>query len=130
MAEALIGGVLEARLAEPQDVAVGEPVDARPDYLKAQYGLRAPPTTAAALHRPDSRCLAARRQAPPPRPPRPPARPPRPKAEHVTLHATNERRVRLQGLDVEQQIRHRPQDFQRTIVVGSFARHPEPVSDV
>ena len=41
MAEAIIGGVLEARLALPENVRVGEPVDARRDYLEQNYSLKA-----------------------------------------------------------------------------------------
>ena len=62
MAEALIGGVLEARLAEPQDVAVGEPVDARRDYLKDKYGLRAHSKNSAALDGADITVLAVKPQ--------------------------------------------------------------------
>ena len=45
MAEALIGGILEARLASPDEVRVGEPVEARRDYLEKQYGLKAFPAS-------------------------------------------------------------------------------------
>lgn len=41
MAEALIGGVLEARLALPENVRVGEPVEPRRGYLEQRYGLKA-----------------------------------------------------------------------------------------
>ncbi len=41
MAEAIIGGVLQARLAEPQNVRVGEPVEARRDYLRDTHGVEA-----------------------------------------------------------------------------------------
>ena len=41
MAEAIIGGVLQARLAEPHDVRVGEPVEARRDYLRDTHGVKA-----------------------------------------------------------------------------------------
>ena len=40
MAEALIGGILEAGLAAPQDVRVGEPAEARRVYLEGKYGLK------------------------------------------------------------------------------------------
>ena len=39
MAEALIGGILEARLAEGGSVKVGEPVQARRSHLEESYGL-------------------------------------------------------------------------------------------
>ena len=41
MAEALVGGILRAKLASPQEIKVGEPVPARRDYLQGKYGLRA-----------------------------------------------------------------------------------------
>ena len=41
MAEAIIGGVLQARLAEPHDVRVGEPLEARRDYLRDTHGVKA-----------------------------------------------------------------------------------------
>jgi pyrroline-5-carboxylate reductase len=43
MAEALIGGIVGARLAAPQDIRVGEPVEARRAYLEQRYGLKARP---------------------------------------------------------------------------------------
>ncbi len=39
MAEAILGGVLAADLAAPQDVAIGEPVPQRRDYLSERYGV-------------------------------------------------------------------------------------------
>ncbi len=39
MAEALMGGIFESRIAAPGDVTVGEPVEARRDYLEQKYGL-------------------------------------------------------------------------------------------
>lgn len=41
MAEAIIGGVLQARLAAPHDVRVGEPVEPRRDYLRGTHGVNA-----------------------------------------------------------------------------------------
>ena len=41
MAEAIIGGVLHARLAEPRNVRVGEPVEPRRDYLRDTHGVKA-----------------------------------------------------------------------------------------
>ncbi len=63
MAEALIGGVLQARLSEPGDVSVGEPVKARRDYLKDKYGLRAHATNAAALDGAELTVLAVKPQS-------------------------------------------------------------------
>ncbi len=40
MAEAILGGVLAADLAEPGDVAIGEPVPQRRDYLSERYGVQ------------------------------------------------------------------------------------------
>ena len=39
MAEAIIGGVLDRQLAQPGDIAVGEPVEARHAYLKEQFSV-------------------------------------------------------------------------------------------
>ena len=41
MAEAIIGGILSAGLAQPGDISVGEPVPARRDYLAERYGVSA-----------------------------------------------------------------------------------------
>ena len=41
MAEALIGGILGAELAAPEDILVGEPIEARRADLEKQYGLKA-----------------------------------------------------------------------------------------
>ena len=40
MAEAILGGVLAADLAKPGDVAIGEPVPQRRDYLSERYGVQ------------------------------------------------------------------------------------------
>jgi len=39
MAEALIGGIVEAGLAAPGDIRVGEPIEARREQLSTKYGL-------------------------------------------------------------------------------------------
>ena len=39
MAEAILGGVLAADLAQPGDVAIGEPIPQRRDYLSERYGV-------------------------------------------------------------------------------------------
>jgi pyrroline-5-carboxylate reductase len=39
MAEAIIGGMLKARLAAPDEIRVGEPVESRRSYLADRYGL-------------------------------------------------------------------------------------------
>ena len=41
MAEAMLGGLLEARLATPGKIAVGEPQEARRSYLTERYGMKA-----------------------------------------------------------------------------------------
>ena len=41
MAEALIGGILEAEIAAPENVKVGEPVKSRCQYLEQTYSLKA-----------------------------------------------------------------------------------------
>lgn len=39
MAEAIIGGALAAKLTSPQDIAVGEPIGARREYLTQTHGV-------------------------------------------------------------------------------------------
>ena len=39
MAEAILGGILEAEIAAPQDIRVGEPVEPRREYLEGKYGV-------------------------------------------------------------------------------------------
>ncbi len=39
MAEAIIGGIIESKIAPPSDVNVGEPVEPRRQYLEQTYGL-------------------------------------------------------------------------------------------
>ena len=39
MAEAIIGGILESKIAPPSDVSVGEPVESRRQHLERTYGL-------------------------------------------------------------------------------------------
>ena len=63
MAEALIGGVLEARLTEAQDISVGEPVDSRREYLQSKYGLQAHSTNTDALDGADLTVLAVKPQS-------------------------------------------------------------------
>ena len=41
MAEALMGGILGARLAAPQNIRVGEPLEMRRAFLEREYGLKA-----------------------------------------------------------------------------------------
>ena len=41
MAEALLSGILEAGLAKPQDIRIGEPLEARHAHLAEQYGVTA-----------------------------------------------------------------------------------------
>ena len=41
MAEAIIGGIIDAKIADPSDIIVGEPVEARRSQLKQEYGLTA-----------------------------------------------------------------------------------------
>ena len=39
MAEAILGGILEAKIAAPADIRIGEPVEPRRDYLEGKYGV-------------------------------------------------------------------------------------------
>ena len=62
MAEALVGGILEAQLAGAEEISVGEPVESRRAYLEAQYGLRAHAVNADALDGADMAVLAVKPQ--------------------------------------------------------------------
>ena len=63
MAEAMIKGVLDARLAEAADIQVGEPVEARRDYLSETYGLRVESNNSAALDGTDLVVLSVKPQS-------------------------------------------------------------------
>ena len=41
MAEAILHGVLSGKLADPEDISVGEPVSERREYLTTQFGINA-----------------------------------------------------------------------------------------
>ena len=62
MAEALIGGILASGLAKPQDVRVGEPVEARRSYLETEHGLRAVANNAQAVEGAEMVILAVKPQ--------------------------------------------------------------------
>ena len=49
MAEAMVGGILEAKLAVPEDVVVGEPVESRRAYFTERFGLSTHSDNAAAV---------------------------------------------------------------------------------
>ena len=49
MAEAIIGGILDAGITDPSDISVGEPVEARRDQLKQDHGVSATPDNLAAI---------------------------------------------------------------------------------
>ena len=63
MAEAIIGGVLDAHLVRPDEIGVCEPVAARRDHLQAEYGLRAYVENAPALEGADIVLLAVKPQS-------------------------------------------------------------------
>ena len=65
MAEAIIGGILDAGLASPGDIAVGEPSGERRDYLTERYGLEAEPDNVDALAGSTSAVLAVKPQTVP-----------------------------------------------------------------
>ncbi len=65
MAEAIIGGILDAGLASPEDVAVGEPISDRRDYLCERYGLTALDDNAGALDGASVGVLAVKPQSAP-----------------------------------------------------------------
>ena len=62
MAEALIGGILDARLAAASDIRVGEPVEVRRTHLEQQYGLKAWPRNLEAVDGADIVVLAVKPQ--------------------------------------------------------------------
>ena len=62
MAEALIGGIIASGLAKPQDVRVGEPVEARRSYLETEHGLQAVANNAQAVEGAEMVILAVKPQ--------------------------------------------------------------------
>ena len=62
MAEALIRGILEAGLATPQDIGVGEPVESRRGHLEDKYSLNAYPSNLEAVDDADVVLLAVKPQ--------------------------------------------------------------------
>ena len=62
MAEALIGGIIEAGLATAGDIQVGEPVEARRARLEQKYGLKAWPRNLEAVDGADIVVLAVKPQ--------------------------------------------------------------------
>ena len=65
MAEAIIGGILDAGLASPEDIAVGEPERGRRDHLSERYGLTALEDNAEALSGASVGVLAVKPQSAP-----------------------------------------------------------------
>jgi pyrroline-5-carboxylate reductase len=63
MAEALIGGILGSRLAAPEDIRVGEPVQTRREYLQQKYGVAADPRNPAVVDGSDIVVLAVKPQS-------------------------------------------------------------------
>ena len=63
MAEAIIGGVMSARLASPESVSVGEPVAERREYLTRTHGVTAFADNAAAISGADLIFLAIKPQS-------------------------------------------------------------------
>lgn len=49
MAEAILAGILDASLAAPADVSIGEPLELRRAHLRAEYGIAAVESNAEAL---------------------------------------------------------------------------------
>lgn len=63
MAEAIIGGVLSARLSSPESISVGEPVAERREHLARAHGVTAFADNAAAISGADLIFLAVKPQA-------------------------------------------------------------------
>ncbi len=49
MAEALIGGILNSKITEPQEITVGEVIPERRDYLNEKYGVQAVESNSSAV---------------------------------------------------------------------------------
>jgi len=62
MAEALVGGILEARLATSEEISIGEPVESRRAYLETRYGLKAHAVNSDTLDGADMAVLAVKPQ--------------------------------------------------------------------
>ena len=62
MAEALVGGILDARLATAKEISVGEPVESRRAYLEEKYGLEGHVRNTDALDGADMVVLAVKPQ--------------------------------------------------------------------
>jgi len=62
MAEALVGGILEARLATSEEISIGEPVESRRTYLETQYGLKTHAVNSDTLDGADMAVLAVKPQ--------------------------------------------------------------------
>ena len=63
MAEAIIGGVLASNLTPPEDVSVGEPVEARREYLAQTHGIQVFADNADAISGADLAILAVKPQS-------------------------------------------------------------------
>lgn len=62
MAEAMISGVIGARLSIPSDISIGEPIEARRNHLFEKYGVITTPNNAEALDSADIVVLAVKPQ--------------------------------------------------------------------
>ena len=63
MAEAIIGGILDAGLARPEDVSVGEPLETRRQHLAGKYGVAASGENSEALDGAEMAILAVKPQS-------------------------------------------------------------------
>ena len=63
MAEAMIGGIIDAGLARPEDIGVGEPLEARRRHLADRYGLAASGDNSEALEGAEMAILAVKPQS-------------------------------------------------------------------
>ena len=62
MAEALMGGILSAQLAQPNEITIGEPVKLRREYLSEKYGVATQGDNDAAIESADLVLLAIKPQ--------------------------------------------------------------------
>ena len=63
MAEAIIGGILEADIAKPQDIRIGEPLEARRAHLSQRFGIEGLADNLKALDSADLVVLAVKPQS-------------------------------------------------------------------
>ena len=62
MAEAIVGGILDAKIATPRDIRVGEPLEQRRAHLEERYGIEAGPSNPGVVKEADLVVLSVKPQ--------------------------------------------------------------------